>query len=88
MAYQNREQSSNKRDMVPRNPGVQRKNMLPGEPALDYKDLETLRRFVTSSQKLMSRKRTGMTAQEQSQLKDAVKQARFIALLPFTGTHH
>lgn len=54
-------------------------------PTIDYKDIELLRKFMTSSSKLMSRRRTGTTAQEQRALKQAVKRARFLALIPFRG---
>jgi len=53
---------------------------------VDYKEIELLRKFMSSSSKLMSRKRSGTNAQEQRALKLAVKHARFLALLPYTGT--
>ncbi|MEK6799307.1 MAG: 30S ribosomal protein S18 [Planctomycetota bacterium] len=55
-------------------------------PLVDYKEIELLRKFLTSSAKLMSRKRAGTSAQEQAALKRAVKQARFMALLPYVGS--
>jgi len=54
-------------------------------PVVDYKEIELLRKFLTTSSKLMSRKRAGTSAQEQKSLKQAVKQARFMALLPYTS---
>ncbi len=54
-------------------------------PIVDYKEVEVLRKFLTSSSKLMSRKRAGTNAQEQTALKAAVKRARFMALIPYTG---
>ncbi len=54
-------------------------------PLVDYKEIDMLRKFMTTSCKLMSRKRAGTNAQEQRALKLAVKQARFLALLPYTG---
>lgn len=54
-------------------------------PVVDYKEVDVLRRFLTSSLKMMSRKRAGTSAAEQRDLKDAIKRARFIALLPYTG---
>ena len=50
------------------------------------KEVELLRKFLTSSSKLMSRKRAGTTTQEQKALKMALKRARFMALLPYQGT--
>jgi small subunit ribosomal protein S18 len=55
-------------------------------PVVDYKELELLRKFLTSSSKVMSRKRAGTNAQEQASLKAAVKRARYMALIPYSGT--
>lgn len=55
-------------------------------PLLDYKEVELLRKFITTSSKVMSRKRAGTNACEQRALKRALKYARFLALLPYTGT--
>lgn len=52
---------------------------------VDYKEVELLRKFMTTSCKLMSRKRAGTSAQEQKGLKTALKQARFLALLPYVN---
>ncbi len=53
-------------------------------PLVDYKEVELLRKFLTTSSKLMSRKRAGTSAREQRELQRAVKRARFMALLPYT----
>lgn len=55
-------------------------------PIVDYKELELLRKFMTGSSKVMSRKRSGTTAQQQDAVKNAIKHARFMALLPYCGT--
>ncbi len=55
-------------------------------PLIDYKEVELVRRQLTSGSKLMSRKRTGANTQEQKCLKEAVKRARFLALVPYSGT--
>lgn len=52
---------------------------------VDYKELDLLRKFMTTSSKLTSRKRAGTNTQEQKALKQAVKHARFLALLPYRG---
>jgi small subunit ribosomal protein S18 len=52
---------------------------------IDYKDVELLRKFMTSSNKVMSRKRAGTSAAEQRSLCTAIKYARFIGLVPYTG---
>ena len=54
-------------------------------PLVSYREIELLRKFLTSSSKLMSRKRAGTDTQEQKALKLAVKQARFMALVPYRG---
>lgn len=52
---------------------------------IDYKDLGTLRRFISDRGKLRSRRVTGLSRRHQSQLALAVKRAREIALLPYVG---
>ncbi len=54
-------------------------------PIVDYKEVELLRKFLTTSSKIMSRKRAGTSAAEQRDLKRAIKYARFLALLSYTG---
>ena len=54
-------------------------------PLVSYKEVDLIRKFLTSSSKLMSRKRAGTDTQEQKALKLAVKQARFMALVPYRG---
>lgn len=54
-------------------------------PLIDYKEIELLRKFLTSSNKQMSRKRAGTSAREQRALQIAIKRARFMALLAYTG---
>jgi small subunit ribosomal protein S18 len=55
------------------------------DPILDYKDVDNLKRFLTAHGQLLSRKRTGYCAQCQKALKQAVKRARHLSLLPFVG---
>lgn len=54
-------------------------------PLVDYKEVDLLRKFMTPSSKIMSRRRAGTNSQEQKALKLAVKRARFLALVPYTG---
>ncbi len=54
-------------------------------PLIDYKETELLRKFTTSSSKMMSRKRAGTSTREQEAVKLAVKYARFMALMPYRG---
>ncbi|MEE9296319.1 MAG: 30S ribosomal protein S18 [Phycisphaerae bacterium] len=55
-------------------------------PLVDYKEIELLRKFLTTSAKVMSRKRAGTSAQEQRALQVAIKRARHMALLPYTSS--
>ena len=52
---------------------------------IDYKDIEILKRFLNPNGKIISHKRTGVTAKNQRQLSTAIKQARFLGLLPFVA---
>jgi small subunit ribosomal protein S18 len=56
-----------------------------GKVYIDYKNADDLRRYLTPNGKILSRKRTGMNASEQRLLSQAIKRARFMALLPFTS---
>jgi small subunit ribosomal protein S18 len=53
--------------------------------AVDYKDVDMLKRLCTAQGKLFSRKRSGNCAKHQRMVKRAVKRARVMALLPFKG---
>ncbi len=50
---------------------------------IDYKDTETLKKFLNPHGKIMARRRTGLNAANQRALAEAVKRARFMALLPY-----
>ena len=52
---------------------------------IDYKDVVILTKLCTSQGKLFSRKRSGNCAKHQRQVKEAVKRARFMALMPYVG---
>jgi small subunit ribosomal protein S18 len=52
---------------------------------IDYKDLNTLRRFISDRGKVRSRRVTGLSRLHQRQLALAVKRAREVALLPYVG---
>jgi small subunit ribosomal protein S18 len=52
---------------------------------LDYKDIETLSRFVSDHGKIRSRRQTGTCAKHQRELAREIKRSRHLALLPFTG---
>lgn len=50
---------------------------------IDYKDVELLKKFIGQSGRISSRRLTGTSAKYQRQLAKAVKNARYMALLPF-----
>ena len=50
---------------------------------IDYKDTETLGRFINIYKKILPRKRTGVCSWHQRKLAQAIKRARIMALLPF-----
>ena len=52
---------------------------------LDYKDVEMLARYVGPQGQILSRRRTGFSAQRQRELKKAIKRARHLGLLTFVG---
>ena len=52
---------------------------------VDYKDIGTLRRFISERGKIRSRRITGACRRHQNQVATAVKRAREVALLPYVG---
>lgn len=57
---------------------------------IDYKEIKTLRYFITERSKIIPRRISGTCAKHQRLLTTAIKRARTIALLPYVGTldHH
>ncbi len=53
---------------------------------IDYKDTALLRKFISDRGKIRARRVTGVTVQEQRDLAIAIKNAREMALLPYTST--
>ncbi|WP_328341755.1 30S ribosomal protein S18 [Micromonospora sp. NBC_00421] len=53
---------------------------------IDYKDTALLRKFISDRGKIRARRVTGVTSQQQRQIARAVKNAREMALLPYTAT--
>ena len=52
---------------------------------VDYKDDRKLQRFLTDHGKIVPRRISGTCAHHQSQVTQAIKRARFLALLPYTS---
>jgi small subunit ribosomal protein S18 len=51
--------------------------------AVDFKDTKLLRQFVNDRGQIVPRRQTGLSARAQRLLTDAIKRARYMALLPF-----
>ena len=59
-----------------------------GVKEIDYKDLDTLKAYVSETGKIVPSRITGTKARYQRQLATAVKRARFLALLPYSDSHN
>ena len=58
-----------------------------GVKEIDYKDLNTLKNYITESGKIVPSRITGTKARYQRQLSTAIKRARYLALLPYCDAH-
>ena len=58
-----------------------------GVATIDYKDLATLKNFISETGKIVPSRITGTKARYQRQLATAIKRARFLSLLPYTDNH-
>ena len=58
-----------------------------GVSEIDYKDIDTLKGYVTEIGKIVPSRITGTNAKYQRQLSTAIKRARFLALLPYIDSH-
>ncbi len=56
-----------------------------GKVFVDYRDTEQLRRMLTPNGKIQTRKRSGLNSREQRIAAEAIKRARYMALLPYTS---
>jgi len=54
---------------------------------IDYKDLNTLKAYVSETGKIVPSRITGTKARYQRQLALAIKQARYLSLIPYTDNH-
>ncbi len=68
---------------------AQRKKQCPfssrGIKEIDYRDVELLRKFMSSQGKIIDPRHTGVSAKYQRKLARAIKRARVMGLLPFVG---
>lgn len=76
------------RPTLPRRPFFRRRKTCPfsgaGAPKIDYKDVKTLQRFVSERGKIVPTRITAVSAPKQRRLAQAIKRARFLALMPYT----
>lgn len=54
---------------------------------LDYKDIDLLTLFITDQGKILPRRVTGVTVQQQRKLSKAIKRARILSLFPFVASN-
>ena len=58
-----------------------------GVSEIDYKDMDTLKSYITETGKIIPSRNTGTKPRYQRQLATAVKRARYLALLPYSDQH-
>ena len=56
-------------------------------PAIDYKDVKMLRRYISERGKIVPSRITAVSQKKQRRLSQAIKRARYLALLPYAGNH-
>lgn len=57
---------------------------LPQSPVIDYKDVKLLERYISERGKILPARISGVSAKAQRKLQQAIKRARFLALLPYS----
>jgi small subunit ribosomal protein S18 len=65
----------------------QKKSPIELNQKINYKDIDLLRLFVTEQGKILPRRATGVTIQQQRKLSKAIKRARVLALFPFVASN-
>jgi small subunit ribosomal protein S18 len=58
-----------------------------GTEEIDYKDINTLKGYVTETGKIVPSRITGTKSRYQRQLATAIKRSRYLALLPYSDSH-
>lgn len=53
------------------------------DATIDYKDINTIKRYISERGKILGRARTGVCAKHQRQITKGIKRARYMALVPF-----
>ncbi len=57
------------------------------DQTIDYKDIDLLKLFITEQGKILPRRATGVTVQQQRRIAKAIKRARILSLLPFVSSN-
>lgn len=52
---------------------------------VDYKDVEILKKFLNPNARMLSRRKSGLTAKNQRSVATAIKRSRFMGLLPYVA---
>ncbi|MGM0422911.1 MAG: 30S ribosomal protein S18 [Pseudomonadota bacterium] len=72
-------------------PFFRRKKVCPfsgdNAPAIDYKDVKLLQRYISERGKIVPSRITAVSQKNQRKLSQAIKRARYLALLPYAGNH-
>lgn len=63
----------------------QRTSIISYNQKIDYKDIDLLKLFLTEQGKILPRRATGVTVQQQRKIAKSIKRARILSLLPFIG---
>lgn len=63
----------------------QKFSIISNEQEIDYKDIDLLKLFLTDQGKILPRRATGITVQQQRKVAKAIKRARVLSLLPFVA---
>ncbi len=83
----NDRRSAPRRHPLPRRPFFRRRKSCPfsgpNAPVIDYKDVKMLQRFVSERGKIVPTRITAVSAPKQRRLAQAIKRARFLALMPY-----
>ena len=79
--------STSRKPRVPRIKKRSPKYILPKDAKIDLKNIDLLRRYVTDRGKILSRRVSGVTGKQQRDLAMAIKQARYLGLLPVGGVN-